>query len=31
MDAFVAIACDEMQQIKLKANCDRAPAPAVGG
>jgi len=27
MDAFVAIACDELQKMKLEANRDSVPAP----
>jgi len=28
MDAFVAIACDELLKMKLEANRDSVPAPA---
>ena len=32
MDAFVAIACDELQKMKLEANRDSVPAPeSLGG
>jgi len=31
VDAFVAIACDELQKMKLEANRDSMPAPAVVG
>ena len=31
VDAFVAIACDELQKMKLEANHDSVPAPAAAG
>ena len=31
MGAFAAIACDELQKMKLEANRDSVPAPAAAG
>jgi len=31
VDAFVAMACDELQKMKLEANRDSVPATAVAG
>ena len=31
VNAFVTIACDELQKMKLEANRDSVPAPAAAG